>query len=83
VKSTTGSQLAEQAYHDYRRESQPTDQKVATAFTFNTYATRFGLPMRLTPTSPTRIARICRVAVTSIPNTRWLQEQITEAWGLK
>src|ERR1039458_4851851 len=99
MKSTTQSQLAEHAYRDYLRETAPSDNKRAISFVFNTYASRFGLPLVMTATLPQRIAKIYRAAISCLNNmplagenpkqkrplvvsTRWLQEQITDAWGL-
>ena len=99
MKSTTGSKLAEQAATDYLKETQPSDKKLGVAFMFNSYAQRFGLPLRLSATTPLRLAKIFKVAILSIErlpfrkttaphakpgevSTRWLSEQIADAWGL-
>src|ERR1035441_2533602 len=68
MKSTTQSQLAEHAYRDYLRETAPTDNKKAISFVFNTYASRFGLPLVMTATLPQRIAKIYGGAISGLNN---------------
>ena len=80
MKSTTNSQLAEQSYQDYIKETVPTDNKLYISYMFNEYSNHFGIPLRLAPNSPLGIAKLCRNTINLY--SKWLGVQIQEAWKL-
>lgn len=95
MKSTTETQLSEQSFRDYLRETKITDQKLGLAFAYNMYADLFGIPLRLRANSPDKFAKVCLYVLRTVQqrviyrapkrpelwtSTRWLQKEISGAW---
>jgi hypothetical protein len=80
MRTTTDSQIAETSYSDYLRETTPTLEKSNVAWMANMYINHFGLPFSMSPTTPAKIAKI--VSVVLFGHSRWMSNQIKEAWDL-
>lgn len=59
MKTTTDSQLAEQAYQDFLATSESSDKKRDVCFMYNQYALHYGLPTKLEFNSPDKYAKLC------------------------